>query len=468
MPHSYGNIHNSYAAYPNYSAEVCVFTHELGHNFGSHHTHWCGWIGGAIDDCAPTEGGCAPGPTPINGGTIMSYCYQPSNLVVFANGFGVQPGNAIRALYNSASCLTTCANPPTAYFNASPTIGCSAPKTVTFTDKSQGLPTSWAWDIDNNGTIDYTTQSPTHIYTTAGTYSVKLIAANANGSDTIIKTNFITIGNITTGASLPMAEGFESSVNLPNAWSLSNPDNDMTWEINTTVSHTGSHSISFDNCLYFGYFGERDIFYTKSYNMSSGTSTLNFDLAYAQKNYQGTIYSDTLSVYASSDCGATWNQIYHKGGTTLATAPINQYCFVPSAAQWRTETVDMSLYAGQPVVMLGFENKTGGGNRLYIDNINITNSITTGIENFTDDGTTISIYPNPFSKSATIKIQSTNSLQPTALDFILYDLVGKEVMRMDNISDQTQILADQLSQGLYVYKVFNKQKLVSKGKVVIK
>ncbi len=466
-PHSYGNIHNSYAAYPNYSAEIEVFTHELGHNFGSHHTHWCGWVGGAIDDCATTEGGCVPGPAPTNGGTIMSYCFQPGNLISFTNGFGVQPGNAIRALYNSASCLTACANSPTAYFTASPTIGCSAPKTVTFTDKSQGLPTSWKWDIDNNGSTDYTTQSPTHVYSTAGTYSVKLIATNANGSDTIIKTNYITVGNITAGVSLPLAEGFEGSGNLPSAWSLSNPDNDATWVINTSVAHSGLHSISFDNCLYIGSFGKRDIFYTKNYNMSSGAFTLSFDVAYARKNYQGTIYIDTLSVYASSDCGATWNKIYHKGGTTLETAPISLYCFAPTSSQWRTETINMTSFTGQPIVMLGFENITGGGNRLYIDNINISATVATGIDNFADDGTSITIYPNPFSKSATIKVQSTNSLQPTALDFILYDLVGKEVMRMDNISDQTQILADQLSQGLYVYKVFNKQKLVSKGKIVI-
>ncbi len=60
-------------SYPTYSWEVFVVTHELGHNFGSQHTQWCGWPGGAIDNCAPTEGGCPRGPAvPTNGGTIMS------------------------------------------------------------------------------------------------------------------------------------------------------------------------------------------------------------------------------------------------------------------------------------------------------------------------------------------------------------------------------------------------------------
>ena len=49
-----------------------VITHETGHNLGSNHTQWCGWPGGAIDNCYDTEGNCEPGPAPVNGGTMMS------------------------------------------------------------------------------------------------------------------------------------------------------------------------------------------------------------------------------------------------------------------------------------------------------------------------------------------------------------------------------------------------------------
>ena len=57
-----------------YSWNLDVVSHELGHNFGSNHTHWCGWSGGPIDDCYPAEGGCADGPQ-VAQGTIMSYCH---------------------------------------------------------------------------------------------------------------------------------------------------------------------------------------------------------------------------------------------------------------------------------------------------------------------------------------------------------------------------------------------------------
>jgi len=79
--------------------------HEIGHSFGSHHTHWCGWIGGALDNCAATEGGCPPGPAPTNGGTIMSYCggYYQIN-----NGFGTQPNGVINNTVTNESCITSC------------------------------------------------------------------------------------------------------------------------------------------------------------------------------------------------------------------------------------------------------------------------------------------------------------------------------------------------------------------------
>jgi hypothetical protein len=99
------NLTNSVVAFPTYSWNVMVITHELGHNFGSNHTQWCGWTGGALDNCYTTEGGCAPGPAPVGGGTIMSYCHLTSNGINLANGFGIQPGNFIRGVMTNNTCI---------------------------------------------------------------------------------------------------------------------------------------------------------------------------------------------------------------------------------------------------------------------------------------------------------------------------------------------------------------------------
>jgi len=76
---------------PYFFWNIYCLTHELGHNFGAKHTQWCGWPGGAIDNCANIEemvnDECADyidSPSPSIG-TVMSYCHTWS----FSNGGGI-------------------------------------------------------------------------------------------------------------------------------------------------------------------------------------------------------------------------------------------------------------------------------------------------------------------------------------------------------------------------------------------
>ena len=79
-----------------------------------------------------------------------------------------------------------------AQFTASTTSG-QVPLTVQFADQSVSTGTTvYKWDVNNDGVTDYTTKSPSHTYTTAGTYTVKLTVTNAGGSDSEIKTGYIT------------------------------------------------------------------------------------------------------------------------------------------------------------------------------------------------------------------------------------------------------------------------------------
>lgn len=109
--HSFSSIHSTYSAVPAYSWSAMVITHELGHLFGSKHTHACAWNGNntAIDGCPGyVEGYCALPGSPAGGGTMMSYCHITNVGINFSNGFGPQPGNLIRNAVANASCLQAC------------------------------------------------------------------------------------------------------------------------------------------------------------------------------------------------------------------------------------------------------------------------------------------------------------------------------------------------------------------------
>lgn len=82
------------------------------------------------------------------------------------------------------------AQTPVANFTGTPLSGCS-PLIVVFQDLSTGNPTSWSWDFGNGNTS--TLQNPTASYFTPGTYTVQLTATNANGSNTLTRTQYVTV-----------------------------------------------------------------------------------------------------------------------------------------------------------------------------------------------------------------------------------------------------------------------------------
>ena len=76
------------------------------------------------------------------------------------------------------------AQKPVASFTTNVTSG-NAPLSIAFTGTSKGSPTTWNWSFGDGTTS--TQQNPTHTYSSAGNYSIKLTAANSAGSSMVTK-----------------------------------------------------------------------------------------------------------------------------------------------------------------------------------------------------------------------------------------------------------------------------------------
>lgn len=158
-----------------------VALHELGHG------HQLGHVinaGGDVMHYAISNG--------ANVRTLTANNVSAGNYVMSQSTVANACGSTAMIALNSGNCAL---GGPTAAFTGTPLSTCASSLTVNFTDNSTGSPTSWAWDIDNNGTTDYTTQNPSHTYATPGIYSVKLTVCNGIGCNTLTNSNYVSVGS---------------------------------------------------------------------------------------------------------------------------------------------------------------------------------------------------------------------------------------------------------------------------------
>ncbi len=94
--------------------------------------------------------------------------------------------------------------PPQAAFDASARAG-PYPLTVSFTDLSTGSPAQWEWNFGDG--VRSTGKDPVHTYIATGTYTISLKVENAEGANTRIMQNYITVGEPETKETILDAEG---------------------------------------------------------------------------------------------------------------------------------------------------------------------------------------------------------------------------------------------------------------------
>jgi hypothetical protein len=129
------------------------------------------------------------------------------------------------------------------------------------------------------------------------------------------------------------------------------------------------------------------------------TAQLTFDLAKGKIPGQ----ADRMKIVVSGDCGVTWTTVYDKDDDTgLSTTTYSTAAYFPSsAAQWRTDNVNMNAYAGNASVLVKFVTISDYSQNIFLDNINLSGTTGIGtVQNISN----VSLYPNPSTTEANLTV----------------------------------------------------------------
>ena len=252
---------------------------------------------------------------------------------------------------------------------------------------------NWTGSLATNATATLTLNVYNGLTSGAHTFSVWVNAPNGGTDAVASNDNKLATFTITPTIPLPYSQDFEGTQFPPAGWLMSganiiNPASTWTRVANSTgipVSPLSTACARMDNfSSATNISGQLNYLYLPAMDFSSaGANTrLYFDVAHKQFDY--TTF-DSLLVIVSSDCFQTVYAVSKKGDGASSATTSNSLAtvsgtgtaaYVPTANnQWRRDSVSLASFAGNSKVYIIIASKSGWGNYVYLDNINIKNNI---------------------------------------------------------------------------------------------
>ncbi|MCE3279004.1 MAG: hypothetical protein K0S44_1195 [Bacteroidetes bacterium] len=470
-----------------------ALTHEIGHFLNLQHV-WgntnspgvaCGNDG--VTDTPETEGhanvcplndqNCNPGVVE-NLQNFLEYSYC-SNM--YTSGQKTRMRSALNSSTGQRSSLWTTTN-LAATGLSTPSVLCQADflssnanntvcagGSLTFNDISwNGNPTSWSWSFPGGTPSTSTDSIPVIQYNTPGLYNVSLTVTNGSGSVNTTKLNYVTVNSGTAAYNASIyQEGFETTTIPGSEWLVRNQSpGGNTWVLTSAAAASGSKSVMLTNLSTYGAYVDELIGPSVDMTAIAGSNpVITFKTAYAQRTSTS---ADKLQLYVSSNCGLTWALRKSMTGTALASGGVVTGSFVPTSTQWFTQTANLISYASQTNLYFMFRFTSDGGNSIYIDDINISGTSLTGVNESTTNGE-FNIYPNPIDENTLVQL---NLMSKQSVDIKIHDILGREISSVFNgeLTEGEHLISigDQikLGAGIYLVKVSMNGESVSKKMIV--
>ncbi len=273
-------------------------------------------------------------------------------------------------------------------------------ESVEFVDWSEYGAESWSWTFFNAETSASIDQNPTAQYKSRGSFTVVLNATQGSTTRSETKVGYVMV-KPTVGYAMPLQESFESTSFIPNEYWYALEDRHFAnfgWGLNSSNGFNGSKCVKMEN-----FNAPENVEFTletTTWDLSVYTSaTVTFKYAHARKTSTD---GDRLTVYASTDCGQTWTPRFARFAGTLATAGTIGGNYTPQTnADWEEVSFPLTGSMIGDATQLKFVFESGGGNNLYLDDVNISGTFTDQAQldypydGLVDRGATTSLFWKP-------------------------------------------------------------------------
>jgi len=322
-------------------------------------------------------------------------------------------------------------------FSANKRIVCTGQE-VRFSDGSYHGATGWTWELGGGNTSSL--QDPAVTYTTPGIFDVTLTASNGTEQASTTKPRFVRVLP-NAGALLPYIEGFEGATTISGTDLFETCEGPSCFEVAQGPAATGQRSLRLPNSGA----ALRHTLTTPRLDLTQTPNpVLRFRYSFAKRD---TTNTDQLVVKMSRDCGVQWIVRRTISAAEIATVDgtvsVN---FVPGEGDWAeilVSNIPVSYQTNN--VIFQFEFTSGGGNDLYIDDINIVDVDALSISERLADSW--SIHPNPATDSFRIEGHFTQQ------HVELFTLEGRLALNAGLVGSKMNVAVHDLPAGIYLVRL---------------
>ncbi len=324
---------------------------------------------------------------------------------------------------SSDPCTPTTPVAPVANFVANQTNVTPA-TTVSFTDQSTGIPTSWAWSISPAtgwayaGGTTASSQNPQVTFNTVGQYSVTLTATNAQGSDAEVKTNYIIVAQATGPCTPSISNACDEYIQNVTLNTINN----------TTACSTGGYAS----------------YTTTNTSLAKGSAYTVTVTPAVGANIGQAYTNDEIAVWIDYNNDFTFSASEQVGYVLVAAGWSNQFNFtVPTTATTGAVRMRARISYQPDGAIDPCAVATYGETEDYT--INITAGGGVGIEE--NALSSVNIYPNPTENEVIVDLTAVSE---NVSRITILDVTGKEVKTLGVIENSiSKFDVSNLASGLY-------------------